>query len=174
MSVPGQNCLYVFYADKESTVLTTETISNSKSRSLLYFLSLLLVVIGLIVSGYISYTKLTNTELVCVEDGAINCDIVQNSAYSKFAGIEIAYLGFLTYLVLGGLLLLENRIALLQDYGKTLVFGITLFAFLYAVWLVYVQAAVLSAFCAWCLAHEVTITLLFVVSALRLWHELRT
>jgi uncharacterized membrane protein len=153
--------------------LTTETIATSQSRSILHTLSLILVVIGLIVSGYISYTKLTDTELVCADDGAISCSVVQNSAYAKFAGIEIAYLGFLTYVGLGGLLLLENRISLLRDYGKSLVFGITLFAFLYAIWLVYVQAAVLAAFCAWCLAHEVTITLLFVVSALRLWQELR-
>ena len=153
--------------------MTTETIPTGQNRSLLVLLSLILVIIGLIVSGYISYTKLTDTSLVCLEEGVISCDVVQNSAYSKFAGIEIAYLGFLTYIGLGGLLLLENRISLLREYGKTLVFGITLFAFLYAIWLVHIQAAVLAAFCAWCLAHEVTITLLFIVSALRLWQELR-
>ena len=139
----------------------------------LRIVSLVLVVIGLLVSGYISYTKLTNTSLVCEEGAVVNCDIVQNSVYSKLAGIEIAYLGFLSYLVLGGLLIMENRLAFLQDYGKILLFGITLFAFLYAVWLVYVQAAILAAYCLWCLAHELTITLLFIVSAVRLWRSFR-
>jgi uncharacterized membrane protein len=48
-----------------------------------------------------------------------------------------------------------------------------LFAFIYAIWLVYVQAVILAAFCPWCLAHEVNITLLFFLSALRLGQQIR-
>jgi uncharacterized membrane protein len=130
--------------------------------------SLVLVLIGLIISGYLSYVKLANTVVTCVGGEAFNCEFVQNSAYSKLAGIPIAYPGFLTYLALGAILLLQNRVALLQEYGVILVFGITLFAFLFSVWLVYAQAFLLQAFCVWCLSHEVTMTLLFIVSALRL------
>lgn len=142
-------------------------------RDNLYWISLVMVLIGIIISGYLSYTKLTDTSLVCLESDTISCDVVQNSVYARLAGIEIAYLGLLAYLTLGGLLLLEDRIAFLRDYGRMLVFGATLFAFLYAVWLIYVQAVLLAAFCMWCLGHEVTMTLLFIVSALRLWQVLR-
>ena len=68
---------------------------------------------------------------------------------------------------LGAALLLENRVALLSEYGATLVAGITFFAFLYSAWLVYVQAMILEAFCPWCLTHEVVITILFIISGLR-------
>ena len=153
--------------------MSIQTDETTRTIDYLRIVSLVLVVIGLLVSGYISYTKITDTSLVCEEGAVVNCDIVQNSVYSKLAGIEIAYLGFLSYLVLGALLALENRLAFLQEYGKILVFGITLFAFLYAVWLVYVQAGILSAYCLWCLAHELTITLLFIVSAVRLWRSFR-
>ncbi len=142
-------------------------------RDTLHIISLVLVVLGILISGYISYTKITNTSVVCIANDPHSCDVVQSSIYSKLAGIDIAYLGLLTYLVLGALLLLENRLQILQEYGRLLVFGITLFAFAYSVWLVYVQAAILNAFCTWCLSHEVTMTVLFIVSAVRLWQHLR-
>jgi uncharacterized membrane protein len=145
----------------------------TRTRDTLYLINLILVVIGLVISSYLSYIKLTNTAIICLEGDTVNCDIVQNSIYSKLAGIDIAYLGLLAYLGLGALLILEKRVTFLQDYGRTLMFGATLFAFIYAIWLVYVQAAILAAFCTWCLAHEATITALFVVSGLRLWQELK-
>jgi uncharacterized membrane protein len=136
--------------------------------------SLLLVALGLVVSGYLSYVKLAAVPMVCVEGGAFNCDVVQSSAYSKMFGIPVAYMGFATYVLLGLMLLLENRVQLLRDYGLTLIFGITLFAFLFSMWLVYVQAALLQAFCVWCLAHELIMTFLFIIAGVRLWRSMKT
>jgi uncharacterized membrane protein len=144
------------------------TVSQATSRDWLRILSIVLIVIGLLISGYLSYSKMTETPTICTEGGGFNCEVVQSSIYSKLLGVPVAYLGFLSYAVLAGLVLLENRIPFLQDYGVTLVFGITLFAFLFSMWLVYVQAFRLQAFCVWCLSHEVTMTLLFIVSGLRL------
>ena len=152
--------------------MTTRTSQPQNTRDYLYWLSLALIVVGLVISGYLSYTKLTNTSVICLEAEAISCDVVQHSIYAKFAGIEIAYLGFVAYLMLGGVLLLSNQIAVLQEYGHILLFGLTLLAFVHAVWLVYVQAFLLAAFCTWCLAHEANITALFIVSAVRLWRNL--
>ncbi len=147
---------------------TMDTVTSTQSRDVLRILSIILVVIGLLISGYLSYSKLTETPTICTEGGGFNCEVVQSSVYSKLAGIPVAYLGLLSYLALGALILLENRVQFLQDYGMTLVFGITLFAFLFSMWLVYVQAVRLEAFCVWCLGHEATMTVLFIVSGLRL------
>jgi uncharacterized membrane protein len=153
--------------------VTTKTAALESSppltRDWLRIVSLLLVAAGLFVSGYLSYTKLTQTALVCVEGGTFNCDIVSNSIYSRIFGIEVAYLGFLTYLALGALLLLERRVTFLRDYGTALMFGLTLFAFLFSMWLVYVQVALLQALCPWCLAHELIMTFLFIIASARLW-----
>lgn len=138
----------------------------------LRWLSLILILIGIAVSGYLSYVKLTNVAMVCAEGGAFNCDVVQNSAYSRLLGVPIAYMGLGTYLVLGALLLFGERIALIRDYSPVLFFAINLFAFLFSMWLVYVQVAILEALCMWCLAHEVNITILFVISILRLRRHL--
>ena len=145
-----------------------EIVTSSKSRDWLYIISLVLVVIGIGISGYLSYVKLTATPTVCIEGGGFNCEVVQSSIYAKLFNIPIAYLGFATYLVIGALLLLQYRIAFLQEYGVMIQFGIIMFAFLFSIWLVYLQAFQLKAFCMWCLSHEVTMTLLFIVSIPRL------
>ena len=137
-------------------------------------LSLILILVGLIVSGYLSYVKLLDEQIICTQGEQFNCDLVQNSVYANLMGIPIAYLGFLTYVVLGALLLLESRIGLLEAYGKLLFFAITLFAFLFSMWLIYVQAVLLQSFCIWCLIHETTMTLLFIISGIVLWRDLKS
>ena len=151
---------------------SNDVVTTAKSRDWLYTISLVLVIIGLGISGYLSYVKLTEVPTVCIGGGAFNCEVVQNSIYAKLFGIPIAYLGFLTYIVIGALLLLQNRIAFLQEYGVMLQFGIIIFAFLFSIWLVYLQAFQLKAFCTWCLSHEVTMTLLFLVTIPRLKRSL--
>jgi uncharacterized membrane protein len=138
------------------------------TRGTLRTLSLVLIVVGLLVTGYLSVAELTETTTVCIESGAFNCDVVQNSAYSKIMGIPVAVLGFATYVVLAVLVGLENRHAFLQEYGVMLVFAITLFGFLYSAWLTYIEFFQLKALCPWCLASAAIMTLLFIVSGLRL------
>ncbi|HEX2908865.1 MAG TPA: vitamin K epoxide reductase family protein [Phototrophicaceae bacterium] len=148
---------------------------TAQKRDSLRLVSLLLVVAGVIIAGYLSYTGTIGKSPICAEGVQwIDCGAVQNSVYSKLAGIPVAYLGLGMYLLLGAILLLEDRLALLRDYGLILVFGLTLFGFIYSMYLVYVQAAILQAFCEWCLTHEAVMTVLFVVSTVRLVRSLRT
>jgi uncharacterized membrane protein len=134
----------------------------------LHLLSLLSVAFGIAVSGYLSYVRFVNVPMVCVTDGAFNCDVAKNSVYSTFYGIPIAYLGLAMYLVVGALLLLENRVGLFRDHGVVLAFGVVLFAFMYSMFLVYVQFVILQALCMWCLMHETNMVVLFILSSLRL------
>jgi uncharacterized membrane protein len=158
-----------------ATSNTVPDVSASSGRSLftLRNISLVLVVLGLLISGYLSYTKLAGGELLCVEGESWNCDVVQNSVYADMFGIPVAYLGFATYALIGVLLLFQNRIGFLRDYGTVMLFGVVLFAFAFSMYLVYVQGAILGAWCVWCLAHEAIMTALFVVTGVRLYRELR-
>lgn len=161
--------------------MTTDVQMDSSSKSkystrsflTLRNFSFVLIIVGLLISGYLSYTELFQTEVQCVEGAGFDCDAVQGSNYSKLAGIPVAYLGFGTYLLLGGLLLFQNRLEILRSYGLVLFFGITLFAFLFSMWLVYVQAVLIANFCIWCLGHEVIITILFMITGIRLWRALQ-
>jgi uncharacterized membrane protein len=156
--------------------VTSKIVSNEaipERRLKLRTISFVCIVIGLVVTTYLSYLKAFDTTAVCVESGAFNCEIVLNSAYSRLAGIPIAYLGLMVYIILGALLLLENRVPFLQEYGVMLIFGITLFAWMFSMYLVYLQFFVLRALCPWCLTHEANITVFFVLSILRLRNALR-
>ena len=124
-------------------------------------IQMLLVVIGLAAASYLSYLKITDAPAVCVEAGAFDCNVVLNSRYSELAGIPIAYLGLAVYAIIGGLLLLETRLDFLRENASLLIFGIGLFAWLFSMWLVYVQVGLLQALCPWCLTHELNFTILF-------------
>jgi uncharacterized membrane protein len=154
----------------DSTQPTAET---GTGRDVLRTLSLILVIIGLAISGYLSYVKLTEVPMVCVANSEVfNCEVVQNSAYSRIGGIPIAWFGFAVYVALFVLLLLEKRIEFLKQNGTLVFFGITLFAWLYSMYLVYLQFFVLKALCPWCLGHESIMTLIFIVTCLRLRNTL--
>jgi uncharacterized membrane protein len=147
---------------------TTHSPDASLSLLNLRIISLFLVFVGIIVTGYLSYVKMADKETICIEGANFNCDVVQNSRYAQIMGIPTAYLGFATYLAIGGLLLVENQGQFFRENSIFMLFGLVLFAFIYSMYLVYIQGAVLEAWCQWCLAHEGTMTVLFVVTVLRL------
>jgi uncharacterized membrane protein len=132
---------------------------------------LLLVLLGFVIAGYLSYLKIEDAPAVCVETGPFNCNVVLNSQYSELAGVPIAYLGFAVYLAIGAILLLEHRFAFLRAWGRLITFGIGLFAWLFSMWLVYVQFALLQALCPWCLSHETNFTILFALICYRVYRE---
>lgn len=135
-------------------------------------ISYITLALAILVSGYLSYLKVANTNAACAAVGQIDCSTVLNSAYSELGGIPIAWLGLGTNFVILGLIALRNRVALLREFGTMLTFGVILFAFIYSVYLVYLQAFVIRAYCPWCLTHEVLITILFVVWARKAWQSL--
>ena len=133
---------------------------------------LLLVLIGVVVAGYLSYLKLAAAPAVCLATGPFDCNIVLNSQYSELAGLPIAYLGLAVYIAIGSIQLLERRVAFLRQWGLLLIFGIALFAWLFSMWLVYVQVALLQALCPWCLTHETNFTILFALVCYRVYREI--
>ena len=150
------------------------TPSNNTKKSIFTIrnLQLLSIVFGLCVSGYLSYLKITDVPSVCIENGPFNCEVVLNSVYSEFSGIPIAYLGFLTYAIIGLVVLFETRITVFQDYGKLITFGVGLFAWLFSMWLLYVQFILLQTLCPWCLSHETNFTIQFGIICYRLYKDM--
>lgn len=132
-------------------------------------ISFVLLAAAIGVSGYLSYLKISNVNPVCAAVGRIDCGTVLNSAYSEIGGIPIAWLGLGTNFLIVGLMLLQNRVGILREHGTMIIFGVVLFAFLYSVYLVYLQAFVIQAYCPWCLTHEALIAGLFIVWARQAW-----
>jgi uncharacterized membrane protein len=148
---------------------------TTSRRNILKILSYIFIAVALFVSGYLTYTKIANTSMICVEGSSIfNCELVENSAYAYILGIPTAFLGFLTYLVILALLILENRVAFLREYGLMILFGIVVFAFAYHCFLTYTAFFTLRALCPWCLTAHSMVTLLLIVTSIRLWRYFKT
>ncbi|MEL6148402.1 MAG: vitamin K epoxide reductase family protein [Chloroflexota bacterium] len=154
-------------AQQVENVSVAKSVGMPRITAKAIMLVILAAAIG--VSGYLSWLKIANADAVCVHGGRFDCGVVLNSAYSEIAGIPIAWLGLATNFIIVGLLLLQNRIKFLRQNGTLIVFGVVLFAFIYSVYLVYLQAFVIQRYCPWCLTHEALITLLFIVSARQAW-----
>jgi uncharacterized membrane protein len=129
---------------------------------------ILLAVAGIFVAGYMAWAELTDNETVCADVGKIDCAAVQQSAYAKTFGVPVALLGLLGYIAILGVVILEDQIALLAAYGRTVVVGMALFGVIFQLYLTYIEAAVLDRWCQWCVASFVVITLLLILGALRL------
>lgn len=138
-------------------------------RSSLWTISLILVVAGVLISGYLSYAKLTSQSVICLTDTAtFDCQAVETSQWAVLLGVPVAYLGLLAHLTLGAILLSERRFAIMREYGPMLMFGIALVGFAYHSFLTYQSIFGIGKLCPWCLAAHAVMMLQLIVTGLRL------
>ena len=131
-----------------------------------------LSVIGLLVAIYMTIFKFTNAELqaaMCV--GSHGCIAVNGSAYSEIRGIPVAVLGVLGYLSILAMLYLEARPGFFQTNGSMILFTLTLAGFLFTVWLIFVEVALIKAYCPFCITSQVAMTLIFILSVVRVINQ---
>lgn len=132
----------------------------------LYRAMLALTVLGLFVSIYMTIYKLTSNDSMCLGSG--DCSVVNASAYSEINGVPVAVLGVVGYLAILGTLIFEKRAAFLQKNGTLLGFGLALTGFIFTLWLIYVEIALIRAFCPFCVTSQVAMSIIFVLAVIRL------
>ncbi len=138
---------------------------------------LLLCLAGIGISGYLSYTRIFDQPIACTTGSG--CETVNNSQYAYFLKIPVSFLGFGMYIFLAGLVVsrwitsrrnteasLEWRSRLDWIFFIVGVLGVVFFGYLVGMSLLVIQAT-----CIWCMSSAVTITLLFVCFAIRLWRS---
>ena len=123
-------------------------------------------VLGLAVSLYLTWIKLANATVACA--GVGNCEAVNNSSYSTLAGIPIALLGAAAYLTILGLMALEALRPGSAEAACLASFGTALAGTLYSAYLTYIELFVLHEVCPYCVISAVCVTIIFILSALRL------
>ena len=127
-----------------------------------------LTVLGLLVAIYMTVFKFTNPELqaaMCV--GSHGCVAVNGSAYSSIRGIPVAVFGVLGYLSILALLYLETKPGFFQTNGMMLQFAVTLTGFLFTVWLIFVEVALIKAYCPFCITSQISMTIIFILTVIR-------
>jgi uncharacterized membrane protein len=132
----------------------------------LYKASIVLVVIGVLVSVYMTIYKITNDDKLCLGSG--DCSTVNASPYSEIYNIPVALFGVGGYLAILALHLLENRSDFMRQNAILFIFGLALAGFLFTLYLVYVEFAILKALCPFCLTSQAAMTLIFSISVIRL------
>ena len=132
----------------------------------LYRISMILVVIGLIVSIYMTIYKATSNDALCLGSG--DCSTVNASRYSEVYGIPVASVGIAGYLAILLVQWYERRDKFFEKNGPMLIFGMALTGFLFTLYLIYVEFAILKAYCPFCLASQSAMTIIFIISIVRL------
>ncbi len=142
------------------------TDSASRRPTWNWWLSVGLSLLGLGVSVYLTWVKLTGNTASCGTVG--DCESVNNSRYAEIGGVPIALFGALSYLVLLALLLIEHRRPPAAETARLMVFGVSLIGTLYSAYLTYLEVAVLKAICPYCVASAIAVTAVLILCVLRL------
>ncbi|WP_322806545.1 vitamin K epoxide reductase family protein [Thermanaerothrix sp.] len=135
-------------------------------RSSLFIL--VLALIGLIDSLYLTWIKISHTEALCLP-GIGNCDIVNNSRYAEIMGIPVAALGASAYLTILLVLGIGWRHPSAKEFANLALFGLTLAGTGYSGYLTYLEFAIIKAICPFCLLSAIVMGLLFIIATARLF-----
>jgi uncharacterized membrane protein len=138
-----------------------ESSTSPRRISLLYGLAMLISLVGLGDAVYLTVHHLTGRSVRCaVSDG---CSAVLSSAYATLAGIPIAAIGAAAYFMAFSLATLA---AFGYDRARAWLALIVAPMVLSTLWLLYLQAFVLRAYCDFCLlsaSMTLVLTILVVV-----------
>ena len=132
----------------------------------LYRLLVALVIVGILVSIYMTVYKITENNAMCLGSG--DCSTVNSSRYAEVNGIPVALIGVFGYAAILAVLYLETRVGFFKQNGTLVVFGLALTGFIFTLWLIYVEFALLKALCPFCLTSQAAMTLIFIISVIRL------
>src|SRR4030095_7345210 len=129
-------------------------------------LTFALVILGLLVSIYMTIFKITSNENMCV--GSKDCSIVNASRYSEINNIPVAVMCVGGYTALLAILLLERRPGFIKQNATMLFFALSLIGFFFTVYLIFVEIVLIKAYCPFCITSQVAMTLIFILSVIRL------
>ena len=123
-------------------------------------LTLVLALIGTGIAGYLTWVHYGHLKIVCLSGGG-GCEKVQSSSYAELAGVPVAVLGLAGYVaILASLALPEGEGALAAAFLSLVGFG-------FSMYLTWAELFRIHAICQWCVASACVMTVLMVVSVVR-------
>lgn len=139
--------------------LPTNELKQSATLVKLRFLAAGVALIGLVDSIYLTIHHLTGEQVPCSVTGG--CETVLTSYYAEIAGVPLAAFGAAAYF-------LAFSLAILAAFGNRkmwFAFGVQVSLMAaFSLWLLYLQAFVLKAFCQFCLLSAATTLTLFILA----------
>ena len=118
---------------------------------------------GVAIAAYLTYVHYGDVEAFCVAGGG-GCEKVQTSEYAELAGIPVAVLGLIGYLLIFASLWVPG------ENGAMAGAVLALSGFVFSAYLTYRELFTIDAICQWCVASAVVMTAL---AALTVWRLFR-
>jgi len=128
-------------------------------------ITIALAILGLLVSIYMTIYKITSNDNMCLGSG--DCSTVNASRYAEVNGIPVALIGVVGYATIIGIHWLDQKNEFFEANGSMILFGISLIGFLFTLWLIYVEIALIKALCPFCVTSQITMTIIFILSIVR-------
>lgn len=122
--------------------------------------ALVLALIGTGIAAHLTYVHYAGISPVCAV--AHGCEKVQTSDWSKLAGVPVAVLGLVTSVLILASLLVR------REEGALVAAALSLTGFGFSAHLTYREIFTIDAICIWCVGSAIVLTLLAVVSTVRL------
>ena len=120
---------------------------------------LVLCLLGIADAGYLTYVHYAGLKVLCLASGG--CETVQASTWSKLAGVPVAVLGLIGYIVILG------SLAVRTELGRAAGFACALIGFGFSMYLTYRELFSIHAICQWCVASAVLMTGLAALTTVR-------
>lgn len=123
--------------------------------------------LGIFVAGYLTIYKLGYLGFIQCSTGG--CETVQSSPYAMLFGTPVALLGLIGYIVIFTIAMMgiQPRWVAARWVAVLLVF-ISGVGTAFSAYLTYLEAAVIHAWCQWCVVSAILMTVIFVLSLLGL------
>ncbi len=121
-----------------------------------YKLLLILFLIALVTSIILSSIPVSQ---IC--DPNKGCDIVQHSSYSTTFGIKSSYFGIVIFAL--GSLLIYSQIKRPTKKKRKFIHAMVIIGSLSALYLIYVQKFILSAYCKYCMTIDISLLIALLV-----------
>jgi len=126
-------------------------------------LVILLSLVGIGVSGYMTYTYWFDKPIAC--GGLSSCNTVAESSYSHMGPIPVAFLGLLGYAALLVVAAFWLRVGdRWGDWPLLAIWGMALGGVAYSAYLTYLEIFVIEAACIWCVTQAVLMVGILLVS----------
>ena len=137
----------------------SQLLADQLNKIKLTYIFLVVALFGFLDATYLTFEHLLGFSVGCsIVDG---CDKVLSSTYSTILGFPTASLGMAYYLImlfLSFLYINTQKVKVATLFSRLSVLG-----FIFSIWLVYLQIAVIKAICIYCMFSALSSTALFIL-----------
>jgi uncharacterized membrane protein len=141
-----------------------------RDRRTLDYAAIVLGVLAVGVSGYLTITHYEESLLVC--NVVSGCETVQSSKYAMIGPVPVALLGLIASVGMLGLAIARRSRQDVTETATMALFGLALAGSIFLLYLLYIEIWVLEAICQWCVAFLIIMLIWLALESLRLWQDL--